>query len=147
MILTEVEEYLHQHIPISKQMAVSVVSIDETGIILSAPLLPNINHSSTVFGGSISTLGILSAWTLVNVRLQELSIKSRIVIKSNTVKYLKPIEGDFQSHCISPVQQNWQQFVEGLSNTGKGKIILNADIIYVGICAAKFEGEYVALKL
>lgn len=59
----QVEQYLHQNIPISQQMAVSVVSIDEKGVILAAPLLPNINHHGTVFGGSISNLAILSAWT------------------------------------------------------------------------------------
>ncbi|PSB47247.1 YiiD C-terminal domain-containing protein, partial [Chamaesiphon polymorphus] len=62
---TDVEQYLHEHIPLSKAMAVSVSSIDSSGVILSAPLQPNINHRSTVFGGSISAVSVLSAWTLV----------------------------------------------------------------------------------
>jgi thioesterase domain-containing protein len=82
--LMAVEQYLHEHIPLSKAMAVSVLSIDENGVILSAPLLPNINHRSTAFGGSISAVTILSAWTFVHVRLQPLLIPCQIVIQSLT---------------------------------------------------------------
>ncbi|BAB78266.1 YiiD C-terminal domain-containing protein (plasmid) [Anabaena sp. FACHB-709] len=141
----QVEQYLHQNIPISQQMAVSVVSIDEKGVILAAPLLPNINHHGTVFGGSISNLAILSAWTLVYVRLQELFINSRIVIRRNTVDYFQPLQGDFQAHCIAPVEDSWSSFVTNLDEKGKGRIILDAEITSSGICAAKFQGEYVAL--
>lgn len=143
---TEVEQYLHEHIPLSKKMAVSVVSIDG-GVTLAAPLLPNINHRSTVFGGSISALAILSAWTLIHVRFQELSLASRIVIQSNSVKYIKPIEGDFQAVCIAPSQQNWDRFVTTVVRKGKGRILLDAEIYFDGAIAGTFQGEYVALKL
>ena len=50
--IIEVERYLHEHIPLSKSMEVKVKQVDENGITLKAALLPNINHRSTVFGGS-----------------------------------------------------------------------------------------------
>lgn len=128
-------------------MNVSVVAIDESGAILSAPLLPNINHRSTVFGGSISAVAILSAWTLVHARLQMLSIACRIVIQSSEVEYLKPIERDFQAHCMSPLQPQWERFFATVIKKGKGRITLNAAIYSDSSLAGKFQGEYVAIKL
>lgn len=142
-----VEHYLHEHIPLSKAIAVSVTSINESGVILSAPLVPNINHRSTVFGGSISAVAILSAWTFVHVQLQILSIPCRIVIQSNSVEYIKPIEEEFQAHCITPPRQNWERFISAVSNRGKGRVMLDVELYSGGLLAGKFQGEYVALKL
>ena len=141
-----VEQYLYDHIPLSRVMAVSVMSLSEQGVILSAPLDPNINHRSTAFGGSISAVAILSAWTLVHVQLQRLSMPCRIVIQSNSVEYLKPIKADFHAHCIAPPVQDWQRFVATLSKRGKGRIKLNADVYSQGLLAGKFQGAYAGLK-
>ncbi|MDJ0691754.1 MAG: thioesterase domain-containing protein [Xenococcaceae cyanobacterium MO_188.B32] len=142
-----VEHYLHEHIPLAQVMAVSVESIDESLVILSAPLAPNINHRNTAFGGSISTLAILSAWTFVHVRLQALSIPCRIVIHRNNVEYIRAIENNFQSRCIVPPQAEWKRFIKTVSQRGKGRIVLDAEVYSEGLLAAKFQGEYVALKL
>jgi thioesterase domain-containing protein len=141
-----VEQYVHEHIPLSKNMGVSVVSIDDNGVILSAPLLPNINHRSTAFGGSISAVMILAAWILVHTWLEHLSFPCRIVIQSNCVEYLKPIETDFQVKCAPPPPQEGERFVKAVSKKGKGRIILNCQVDSNGLVAATFQGEYVALK-
>lgn len=62
------EKYLHEHIPLSKAMQVSVIEAGQNKVILSAPLAPNINHVGTAFGGSESTVAILAAWSLPHVR-------------------------------------------------------------------------------
>jgi len=46
----ELESYLHEHIPLSKAMAVSVAEASVDSVTVSAPLEPNINHRATVFG-------------------------------------------------------------------------------------------------
>ena len=143
---TSVEKYLHEHIPLSKAMDVSVVSIDEAGVLLSAPLLPNINHRSTAFGGSISAVAILSAWTFIHVQLQILSLPCRIVIQSNSIEYRKPVESDIQAHCEAPSLQPWKRFIETVSKRGKGRIVLNVKVYSRGVLAGKFQGVYVALK-
>lgn len=140
-----IQDYLHTHIPLSKAMDISVESLDD-GVILSAPLSPNINHRGTAFGGSISTLAILSAWTLVHVRLQEQSIPHRLVIRRNSVEYLQPIDGAFQVHCQPPPQLKWEQLVATLTRKGKGRITLDANIHSNHVLACRFQGEYVALK-
>lgn len=65
MFPSELEKYLHGHIPLSKAMEVAVVQVQPEGVILSAPLAPNINHRDTVFGGSASAVAILAAWSLL----------------------------------------------------------------------------------
>lgn len=142
-----VEQYLHDHIPLAKAMEVAVTSLDAPGVILSAPLAPNINHRNTVFGGSISTLAILSAWTFVHVQLKILEISSRIVIQSNNLDYTNPAEGDFQAHCLLPESQVWYRFINTLTKRGKGRITLDANVYSENVLVGKFQGNYVALKL
>ncbi|MEM9213528.1 MAG: thioesterase domain-containing protein [Cyanobacteria bacterium P01_F01_bin.150] len=140
-----VQDYLHTHIPLAKAMAVSVESL-QGGVILTAPLEPNLNHRGTAFGGSISTLAILSAWAFVHVRLQEQAIPHRLVIRRNSVEYLKPIDGVLSVHCQAPPQNKWGQFINTLMRKGKGRINLEANILCGQILAGLFKGEYVALK-
>jgi thioesterase domain-containing protein len=67
---SEIERYLHEHIPLSQHMQVRVVSCDAHGVKLTAPLLPNINHRHTMFGGSASALAILAGWTWLHTQLK-----------------------------------------------------------------------------
>ena len=54
--LSAIERYLHEHIPLTTHMEVGVDRIDGTGVRLTAPLAPNINHRQTAFGGSVAAL-------------------------------------------------------------------------------------------
>lgn len=140
-----IERYLHTHIPLTRAMQVSVVAIGADGVRLAAPLEPNINHRNTVFGGSASTLAILSAWTLIHIRLREASHPSRIVIQRNSVEYLRPLHGDFEAFCPSPDAHRWDRFVDSLSRRGRGRITLRAELFGDGSLAGRFEGTYVAM--
>ncbi|MEM7552953.1 MAG: YiiD C-terminal domain-containing protein [Cyanobacteria bacterium P01_A01_bin.84] len=141
----EAENYLHQHIPLSKYMGVRVKQLDEEGVILQAPLAANINHRSTAFGGSVSAIAILSGWTLVHANLRKLSLSPRIVIQRNCVEYLQPISEGFDAFCPFPESQKWQKFINMLQKKSKSRIELNADILVNGIKAGSFTGVYVAL--
>ncbi|MEA5595323.1 YiiD C-terminal domain-containing protein [Rivularia sp. UHCC 0363] len=143
--IAEVESYLHQHIPLSKYMEVKVKQVDEHGVTLQAPLIPNINHRSTVFGGSVSALAILSGWTLVHANLQAFSLSSRIVIQRNSIEYFQPIDGDFMAFCPFPSAQIWQKFIKMLQKKSKSRIELNVDIFTGGVKAGSFTGVYVAI--
>jgi len=139
------ELYLHRHIPLSKAMGVAVVGCDEEGITLSAPLGPNLNHRGTAFGGSVSSLAVLSAWTLLHVRLGAAGLPSRIVIQRNEFTYLKPIDGEFTALCRLPVPAVWNRFLTTLRRRGKARIALAAEVRYGTVEAGRFEGDYVAL--
>ena len=141
-----VEQYLHEQIPISAAMAVTVSAIDPQ-VVLAVPLQPNINHRQTGFGGSISTLAILSAWTFVHIRLQPLSKPYRIVIQDNSVEYLQPVTSDFEARCISPPAETWQRFLKILQRKGKSRIKLAAEIYAEDQLVSTFSGNYVALDI
>ena len=144
--IVDVESYLHEHIPLSKSMEVKVKQVDENGITLAAPLLPNINHRSTIFGGSVSALAILAGWTLVHANLQALSLSSRIVIQRNSIEYLQPIDGDFMAFCPFPSMEVWQKFIKMLERKSKSRIELNVDVLADGVKVGSFMGVYVALR-
>lgn len=144
--IIEVENYLHEHIPLSKSMEVKVKQVDENGISLIAPLIPNINHRSTVFGGSVSALAILAGWTLVHTNLQALSLPSRIVIQRNSIEYLQPIDGNFMAICPFPSVEIWQKFIKMLERKSKSRIELNVDVFGNGEKAGSFTGVYVAIR-
>jgi thioesterase domain-containing protein len=139
-----VERYLHSRIPVTVAMGIRVRSIDEVGVRLWAPLQANINHRDTVFGGSASALAILSAWTLLFVRLHETPLRSRLVIQRNTVEYLKPLEGDFEALCLAPAAPEWERFLRSLERRGRARISLHAELRCQGELGGTFHGTYVA---
>lgn len=144
--LGEIEEYLHRHIPMSSRMEVRVREIDEEGVRLAAPLAPNINHRSTVFGGSASALAILAGWTLVHARLRARGLTSRIVIQRSAMEYLLPIGGEFEAFCPTPPSRSWQRLVDGVARRGRGRITLEVELFAAGEIVATFSGAYVVIR-
>ena len=141
---TDLQAYLHRHIPLSADMQVRVVSADET-VELAAPLTPNINHRSTVFGGSLSALALLAGWSLVHLRLADRPC--RLVIQENTIAYLRPARGDFTARCLPPDEAAWSRFLTTLDRRGRARITLVVEITSDGETVARFEGRYVALGI
>jgi thioesterase domain-containing protein len=142
----EVEQYLHLHIPLSREMAVEVRDIGEAGVRLAAPLAPNINHRSTVFGGSACALAILAAWTLVHVRLTGHGLTSRIVIQRNAMEYLQPINGEFEAFCPTPAARSWDRLLAGVKRRGRGRITLEVELSASDETVATFSGSYVVIR-
>ncbi|KXF76697.1 thioesterase [Paramesorhizobium deserti] len=145
MTESELQLYLHEHIPLSMAMQVAVVALHDESVVLKAPLSPNINHRETVFGGSASALAILAAWSLVHIRLVREGIVSRIVIQSNTMRYDAPISGTFSARSQLAAGANWGRFVEMLRRKGRARIEIAAVLDYEGNVAGRFSGEFVAL--
>lgn len=142
----KIEDYLHFHIPLSRNMQVSVCAIGEDGVRLAAPLQPNINHRGTVFGGSVSALAMIAGWTLVYVRVRDLAYDTRLVIRRNSVDYFAPLPGDFRAWARARDADGWSTFFDGLESRGKGRLHVIAEISSNTEVAARFEGEYVALR-
>jgi thioesterase domain-containing protein len=141
----ELEQYLHDHIPLSKAMATSVVAVDDEAVVLRAPLEPNINHRETVFGGSASALAILAAWSLLHTRLLNAGIATRLVIQRNTVEYLLPIVGAFTARASIEQAEDWTQFLRMLTRKGRARIGVLAVLECDGRVVGKLTGEFVAL--
>jgi thioesterase domain-containing protein len=141
----ELEQYLHEHIPLSQAMAVSVVSVEQCAIVLRAPLAPNINHRETAFGGSASALAILAAWSLLHTRLRADGLASRLVIQRNTMEYEQPILGVFTAQSTLEQPTQWQQFTRMLTRKGKARITVSSVLQHSGQVVGRFTGEFVAL--
>ena len=141
----ELAHYIHEHIPLSKAMGVSVVAVEDDAIILQAPLEPNLNHRQTVFGGSASALAILASWALLHVRLQAAGIADRLVIQRNTIEYRHPILGQFTARSMLERPDAWRQFTVMLARRGRARITVVAVLEHMGRVAGRFSGQFVAL--
>jgi thioesterase domain-containing protein len=146
MLLLDLQAYLHAHIPLSKSMEVAVDSVSDTTVVLRAPLAPNINHRDTAFGGSVSALAILAAWSLLHTRTRAAGLTSRLVIQRNSIEYECPIAGEFTARAQLD-EQAWTRFSEMLARKGKARIVVGSQIEYEGQIAARFTGDFVALDV
>lgn len=142
----ELEQYLYEHIPLSLAMQVSVIDVQDDSVTLRAPLEPNINHTSTVFGGSASAVAILSAWSLVHIYMKNAGVPCSIVIQRNNMEYEKPIYGSFtaRSHITHP--DFLKPFMKTLLRRGKARISVTSLLEYQGKIVGKFEGDFVVKK-
>ena len=144
MTAAELETYLHTHIPLSRAMAVQVISTGDDKVVLAAPLAPNINHRETVFGGSASALAILSAWSLLHLRLTASGQPSRVVIQRNSMDYLAPISGAFTATATTPEAAAWERFMRTLTRRGLARITISSALEFEGELAGELSGEFVA---
>jgi len=146
MTASELQDYLHRHIPLSKAMQVAVVRAEEECVVLSAPLAPNINHRETVFGGSASAVAILAAWSLLHTRLRSAGVSRRLVIQRHTMTFELPIVGTFTARAFIAQPAAWQQFMRMLARKNRARITVSAVLEYGGKAVAHLEGAFVAMS-
>ena len=126
MTSSELQDYLHEHIPLSKAMQVAVVRAEEECVVLSAPLAPNINHRETVFGGSAAAVAILAAWSLLHTRLRSAGLSRRLVIQRHTMNFELPIAGTFTARAFIAQPAAWPQFLRMLARKSRARITVSA---------------------
>lgn len=143
---TKIREYLNEHIPITKALGVEPVQFNRNVVIFSAPLSSNINHRSTAFGGSISSILIITGWSYLRLIFDEEEKIPTIVISSSNTKFLKPITSDFTSHLILPDMADLNKFLEIYHRFGKSRITLQAIIGDEKEPMAHLTGDYVVLN-
>lgn len=142
----DLQSFLHERIPLTTAMQVAVKSCDRESVVLTAPLDANINHRSTLFGGSASALAILSTWSLVHLRVSADSpLETRIVIQRNAMEYLQPVSAEAEAVCLSPGESKWKHLLNGLHRKGLGRITLTSTLYSEGAAAARFQGTFVAI--
>lgn len=140
----DLETYLHQQIPLSAAMGMSVRLITEASVTLAAPLAPNINPKGTVFGGSASTLCILAAWSTLHTRLLDAGLPSEIVIHTNTMEYQRPIHGEFVATGAVSAEADWPGFIRTLESRKKARIEIEAELRCGEEAVGAFRGRFVA---
>jgi thioesterase domain-containing protein len=139
------QEYFHDHIPLSKAMEVEVEAATPQVVRLVAPLAPNTNHHGTVFGGSASAVAVLSAWGLLHVALMDADIEADLVVQKSSMSYELPITGKFTSESKAPVPEKWQRFLATLMKYKRARISIRSILNCDGKKVGEFEGDFVAI--
>jgi thioesterase domain-containing protein len=144
-LVRELERYLHEQIPLSAAMQVSVERASPAHVVLAAPFGPNINHQRTVFGGSAAVLATLAAWSLLHLKLRQAELPAQLVIQRSAMKYLHSMAGDFTASCGQPEESTWSRFEQTLRRRGRARLQLSSLLLHAGRVCAQFEGDFVAL--
>ena len=144
MDIQAIEQYLFDHIPISKALGVKVLEVTSDQVILFGEFLNNINHKKTAFGGSLHAIATLSCWTFLFSRLHH--ITSEIVIMKSTVTFQHSVTRDFQVKAFLSNSSRWYQFEKVLKAKGKSKISLRAQIFQNEKPAVEFDGVFAAFQ-
>jgi thioesterase domain-containing protein len=131
--------------PLAAGMAIHVLEAGPDGVVIEAPIEPNLNHRSTAFGGSVAALAILAGWTLVHLGLRAEGLSAQTVIQKSAVRFDAPIHGAFRAVSRSVPSRDWERFTRSLARRGKGRVHVRVSIEAGGAEVASFEGAYVAL--
>ena len=144
MLLEELQKKLHNEIPLTKLMNINIKEYNEKELITTAPLNININDKGTAFGGSLSTMTIISSWSLCWLISKELGFDSNnIVVIKNENSYKKPVTKDIVCYTQKPSQQEIATLKEKLQTKKSASIKINSIIIENNETCVEFQGYYV----
>ncbi|MBS4087558.1 YiiD C-terminal domain-containing protein [Pseudomonas rustica] len=140
------ESVLHHDIPLTRDMGLRVLDWREQQLSLYLPLDPNVNHKSTMFGGSLYCGAVLAGWGWLHLRLKEEGITDgHIVIQEGQISYPLPVTGDATVICPTPDERAWKKFLAMYQRYGRARLVLQTRIVNVGseVDAVTFSGQYV----
>ena len=147
MKANEITAYINKHIPVTGSMGIAVQEVSKTSIKITAPLGPNINHRESAFGGSISTIGIISCWGLLFSRLKTIEIPTRLVIQKSSTDFLLPATGEMTGECTFPDENEFEKFLKLLKRRGKSRIYLSSQVYSENKLIAEHTGAYVVVAI
>ncbi|MBV4487736.1 thioesterase domain-containing protein [Pseudomonas sp. SWRI153] len=142
----DLQAVLHHDIPLTAQMGLKVLEWRQQQLSLHLPLAPNVNHKSTMFGGSLYCGAVLAGWGWLHLRLKEEGIADgHIVIQEGQISYPLPVTGDAVAICPAPDTAVWKRFLAMYRRYGRARLTLNTRIVNQGgdDVAVTFSGQYV----
>lgn len=144
MTTEELYERLTHDIPLTRHLGFEILEAGPFKVHLRARLAENINHKGTGFGGSIYTLAVLAAYSLVYLGLEKEKIKTNdIVIQKGDIKYFRPVTGDFDIICEFNKPDLYQKFYYCLSRWKKVRESLRVEVICKNAVCARLDGVFV----
>ena len=123
-------------------MGVRVVSSDDNGVAVEAPVALNSNHLRTAFGGSINAVATLAAYGFLWLELHEPA--AHVVVAESSIRFLRPVRETIRAVCAKPGPDEWKTFREQFESAGKARIKLRVKVVEAEQAAAEFEGTFVA---
>ena len=138
------EVFAHD-IPLTAALAVQVRAWDGLSLHLKLPLAQNLNHQSSMFGGSLYCAGVLACWGWLHLRLRDAGINTtHIVVQAGQIDYPLPVYGDAPVICDAPDEATWMKFFKMYQRHGKARISLTSRILTAdGEDGAIFTGQFV----
>lgn len=142
MTESDAEKFFHEQIPITRAMGVRVVAHDESGFAIEAPVVLNLNHLRTAFGGSINAVATLAAYGLLWLELRDPAV--HVVVAESSIRFLRPVRTMIRAICPRPSPEEWAAFQTRFAEKGKARITLRVEVVEESETAAEFEGVFVA---
>lgn len=140
----ELQNKLYNEIPLTKVMKIKIQDYNENELIITAPLKININDKGTAFGGSLSTITIISAWSLCWLISKELGFDSNnIVIIKNETSFKKPVTKNIICHTKKPSEEEIETLRKKLLTKKSASIKIKSQIIEDNEICVDFIGYYV----
>ena len=140
------ETVLHHDIPLTREMGLKVLDWQHGRLALHLPLQANINHKSTMFGGSLYCGAVLAGWGWLHLQLRDEGIKDgHIVIQEGQISYPLPVTRDSIAICMAPEEKVWKRFLATYKRYGRARLTLETWIVNEGAeeRAVAFTGQYV----
>ncbi|HKY91064.1 MAG TPA: YiiD C-terminal domain-containing protein [Nevskiaceae bacterium] len=137
--------FLHERIPVTAAMALEVTDRGPTHLVLRAPIGPNRNPHDTVFGGTLSTLGLVSGWTLLHAALDDAGLDFKLVGQKSTSEFLAPGLAD----CVATASCDADALASFLADCrarGRGRITVDSRIASNDVEVARHTGVFVAVQ-
>jgi len=113
-------------------------------IALAAPLSKNRNDKGSAFAGSLYSVGVLTGWSLLYLKLVEEGMDCNVVVVKSQTRYLRPLLDDLQAECqITPLQL--KRFLWRLRRRGRAGIDLDVTIRTATHTSTKLRVKYAAI--
>lgn len=142
----DLQAVLHSDIPLTRDMGLQVLDWQQHTLRLHLPLAPNVNHKSTMFGGSLYCGAVLAGWGWLHLRLLEAGIDDgHIVIQEGQISYPLPVTGAGVALCAAPEAKVWERFVATYQRRGRARLTLHTQVFNEAsdTPAVQFSGQYV----
>lgn len=140
------ESILHHDIPLTRDMGLKVLDWQARQLRLFLPLEANVNHKSTMFGGSLYCGAVLGGWGWLHLALREEGIEDgHIVIQEGQISYPLPVTRNATVICQAPEEKVWKRFLATYRRYGRARLTLQTQVINAGseAPAVQFVGQYV----
>jgi thioesterase domain-containing protein len=132
-----------ERIPLTQHMGVRIERLDADGLILAAPLAPNVNHMGTGFGGSLASVATLTGWGLTQVLTSHLE-DVHVVVRESRLRYRATVTEDFTAYCAFPAAAVIDAFREQLGRKQRARIQLQVELTAAGRCCLSLDGDFAA---
>jgi thioesterase domain-containing protein len=142
--LAKLQQVMHRDIPLTKAIGIRVSACNQHGLVLSAPLEPNVNDKGSVFSGSLSTTATLAGWGSIWLLLHQQELTGTIVIQDSTIQYLQPVWSAFYAQSYYPPAEEIEQFYVMLRRRKRARLAIRVEICDNETTLVTFQGRYVA---